>query len=163
MGLLNKAYGTVVTARNLIGQRRIPYLPEERLRELRDRRVRQIVDYAARSVPYYQDLLRSEGLEPARIRTAEDLERLPLVHKRQVRSQPERFISTSRWGRTAVPFLTSGTTGEPVDIYHDRYSLLVNSAFNQRFTQVLRHFLGRQGGFKSLTMVHAPPAAADGG
>jgi phenylacetate-CoA ligase len=154
MGLLNKAYGTVVTARNLIGQRRIPYLPEERLRELRDRRVRQIVDYAARSVPYYQDLLRSEGLEPARIRTAEDLERLPLVHKRQVRSQPERFISTSRWGRTAVPFLTSGTTGEPVDIYHDRYSLLVNSAFNQRFTQVLRHFLGRQGGFKWLTIHH---------
>ncbi len=59
---LNKVYGSGVVCANLRGQRGIPYLSEGELWALRDARLRQIVKYAADTVPYYQNLLRKEGI-----------------------------------------------------------------------------------------------------
>jgi phenylacetate-CoA ligase len=127
-GIFTKAYGSAVIALNMIGQRRIPYVPSEQLRQMRDRRVRQMGLYAAKTVPFYRDLFRREGIDPGEIRTAGDLDRLPLIDKQVVRKQPERFVSNSRWGRAAVPFPTTGSTGAPLTVFHDRYSLLANAA-----------------------------------
>jgi phenylacetate-CoA ligase len=135
--VLRKVYGTAVIARNLIGQERVPYLPEEQLLAMRDRRVRAMVRYAATTVPFYRDFFREAGLDPQGIRCAEDLELLPLIDKETVRAQPERFLSTSGRARNALAFFSSGTTGVPLQVWHDRYSLLANSAFNARIRAVI--------------------------
>jgi phenylacetate-CoA ligase len=126
--LLAKVRSTAAYAKMRMGQSRVPYLPEERLHEMRDKRLQQIVRYAAETVPYYRDLFRAEGINPADIRTVDDLDRLPLIDKQQVAHHPKRFVSTSRWGRTARPAVTSGSTGMPLKVYHDRHSLLLASA-----------------------------------
>jgi phenylacetate-CoA ligase len=137
-----KAYGSAVIARNLVGQRRVPYLPAAQLREMRDKRVRQMVRYAAETVPYYGEFFRSEGINPEEIHGAEDLCWLPLLDKDTVRSQSHLFRSTSSQGRNAVPFPTTGSTGTPLTVHHDRYSLLMHAAWGERERDVLRNVLG---------------------
>jgi len=152
-GLLNKLYGTGLVCANLPGQRDVPYLPEEKLAALRDKRIRQIVKYAAETVPYYQDLLRMEGIDPNGIRTAADLRRIPIVEKSTVRKNPALFISTSKLGKDSVAFTTSGSTGEPSTIHHDQDSLLANIAYGQRERSVLPSLCGSRFGAKEAYIV----------
>jgi len=120
----------------------VPYLSREHLHQMRDRRLRDIVRYATETVPYYRDLFRSEGIDPRDIRTAQDLDRLPLLDKDTVRRNPKLFVSAAKPGQTAVPFVTSGTTGAPLQIFHDRHSMLINTGFNEREKDVVRNLLG---------------------
>ena len=130
--LFRHLYGNAVVLANLKGQRRIPYLPREELKAKRDARLRKIVDYAAKTVPFYRDLFRERKIEPREIRTVEDLDRLPILDKQTIRKDPHLFLSTSRRGRNSLPFVTSGSTGMPLTVYHDQYSLLSNMAFAER-------------------------------
>ena len=129
---LKRAYGSVVVVANVRGQRRVPFLPREKVERRRDAAVRRTVAYAANTVPYYRKLFASEGIDPREIRGAEDLERLPILDRGLVRRQPELFLSDSRRARNCLTFTTTGTTGTPLRISHDRRSLLANIGFGER-------------------------------
>ncbi len=152
--IFNKLYGTAYVAANALRQRRVPYLPEEQLRGLRDRRVRWIVRHAAETVPYYRDLFRERGIDPANIRTAEDLEQLPLIDKDIVRQDPQRFMSASKWARGAVEVHTGGRTGVPITVYHDRHSMLAKVAFDERRREPMRTLLGQSAGRRTLSIAY---------
>lgn len=123
-------------------QRRLPYLPEKQIREVRDARLRETVQYAALTVPFYRDWFRREGVSPQQIRTLADVARLPVVEKEMVRAQPELFRSTSPLGRRAEPFITSGSSGLRATIFHDPRSLLANLAYGERLRAAIAHFTG---------------------
>ncbi|MBC7790312.1 MAG: phenylacetate--CoA ligase family protein [Anaerolineae bacterium] len=127
-----------------IGQRRIPYLSADALGERRDARVRRMVQHAAQYVPHYRDLFRARGIDPARIRTFVDLQQLPLLRKADVRANPNSFRSEAPVARYSIPFLTSGSSGAPLNVYHDPASLLANMAFGLRVRPLLeRHGVNR--------------------
>jgi phenylacetate-CoA ligase len=67
--------------RLLPAQHRIPFLPREKVAALRDARIRDIVRYAAETVPHYRDLFAREGIDPREIRSASELRQLPLIDK----------------------------------------------------------------------------------
>jgi phenylacetate-CoA ligase len=113
-------------------QRRVPSLPREQVERLRDQRVRSIVAYAAKTVPYYRELFPREGIDHREIRSAGDLARLPLLDRELVRKQPQLFLSEARRARDSLAFFTSGSTGTPLRVQHDRRSLLANLAFGER-------------------------------
>jgi len=148
--LLNKFYGNALVFANLRGQSRVPYLPEEKLGELRDARLKEIVKYAAETVPYYRSLFKERGIDPHVIKRVEDLDRLPLLDKDTVCKSPHLFVSTSRNGQKSISFITSGTTGKPLEIYHDPKSLLANIAFGERERDVITRFCGDKYGYKEL-------------
>jgi phenylacetate-CoA ligase len=147
-------YGNIVVLRNLSGQRRIPYLSLEALHELRNIRLRRIVRYAAETVPYYRDLFRTIKIDPSEIRSVEDLEGLPLIDKEMIRKDPLSFVSTTRRGKQAIPFLTSGSTGLPIKICHDRYSLLSNIAFGERERDPISKLCGRRLGYRVVMILY---------
>jgi len=121
-----------VIAANVRGQRRVPFLPRDELESARDERVRQTVLHAAKSVPYYRDWFARSGVDPREIRSADDLDRLPLLDRELVRADPLRFVSEPELSRRPLSFLTTGSTGTPLEIYHDRRSLLLNIPFGER-------------------------------
>jgi len=149
---LSLARGTLAVLRDLPGQRRIPYLPAERVRELRDARVRALVTHAAATVPHYRDLFRREGIDPREIRTAEDLERLPLLDRATVVNDPARLRSEAPSVCGAVAYRTVGTTGEAVEVHHDPRSLLANIAFGERERAVEARFAGRAVRYSTLSI-----------
>lgn len=127
-----KLTGNAIIAVNLRGQRRIPFLSRERIAALRDQRIRSMVAHAARTVPFYRDWFARAGADPREITGAADLDRLPVLDRELVRAEPRRFLSESAAARDTVAFTTSGTTGTPLEVRHDRRSLLANIAFGER-------------------------------
>jgi phenylacetate-CoA ligase len=113
-------------------QRKLPFQSRERIERIRDRRIRGIVRYASRAVPFYRELFRKEGIDWRDIKGEKELIQLPIIDKRLVRCQPELFMSETLASRRALSFMTSGTTGSPMKIFHDRRSLCANIAFGER-------------------------------
>ena len=129
---LNRCYGSGIVAAGLVGQKRLPFLPRQRIERIRDQRIRRVVRYAARKVPYYRDLFAGRGIDPSQIKGAAELDQLPVLDKELVRARPELFMADGSVSRKALSFLTSGTTGVPIEVHHDRRSLLANIAFGER-------------------------------
>lgn len=140
--LWGKLRGSTVIARHLWGQRKTAFLPREQLDRLRDARIRRIVAYAASHVPFYLEWFKSLGVDPRDIGGADSLDRLPLIDKDLVRTRPELFLSRHPSARGAIGFTTSGTTGAPVRIWHDRGSVLANIPYGERERQPVNELCG---------------------
>jgi phenylacetate-CoA ligase len=120
--------GNLIIAAHLRGQKKAPFLPRDRVEASRDERVRRIVRHAMRTVPYYREL----GIDPREIRTAKDLDALPLLEPETVRADPDRFLSRSRRARNSLECRTSGSFGRPLELHHDQRSVLANIAYGER-------------------------------
>jgi phenylacetate-CoA ligase len=153
--LLRRAGGTLAILGELPGQRRIPYAPPERIAELRDRRVRELIAFAIVHVPHYRDL----GLDPREIRAAGDLAKLPLIDKHAIQADPERFRPNTPDRDDVRPFRTAGSTGIPLTIPHDRRSLLANIAWGERERAAEVLLCGQRYSYDVLQITH--PGSAD--
>lgn len=150
-GLLSRGRGTLTILRALPAQRRLPFLPPERIHELRDARAREIVRFAAEHVPYYRDFFRSEGLDPREPRTAADLARLPLLDKRTVLENPARFRSPAVAKGDGLWIHSNGTrTNLRFEVFHDRRSLLETIAHGERDRAVEAAFCGKRVRYSAL-------------
>jgi phenylacetate-CoA ligase len=94
-------------------------------------------------VPYYRELFRKHRLDPRSIRSAADLQRLPLLDKDVFRTDPLRFVAGRGADDRLFKLRTSGSTGSPVEIYHDVRSLLMNLANVEPEKAVLRQVLSQ--------------------
>lgn len=132
MRFFHRIAGNLIVLAHARGQRDAAYQPPERWKAVRDSRIASTVRYAARTVPFYRRAFSDLGIDPRGIRSPEDLARLPLLDKETVRRDPDAFRSRSWRGRTSTPFVTSGSTGAPLCVYHDIVSLLANIAYGER-------------------------------
>lgn len=113
------------------GQKDIPFWTREKLKRVQDKRVRSIVRFAARYVPYYRELFRRSELNPDSFSTVEDLSCLPVITPLQVRKDACQFESKGKKLDT-LKLVSSGTTGVPRWIYHDAAALFQNAAHGER-------------------------------
>jgi phenylacetate-CoA ligase len=82
------------------------------LEELQRHKLRDLIGYAYAHVPYARLRMQQAGVEPAQIHGPEDLARLPLMRKADVRRNREQLRSDIA-GKLAS-FTTGGSTGEPL-------------------------------------------------
>lgn len=92
----------------------------EQIRDDQDRRLRELVQWAAATVPYYQRLFRREGIDPASIRGIADLPRIPMLGKQAVHDHPRDLRSEGVPDRHIIPGHSSGTTGTALKLFHTR-------------------------------------------
>jgi phenylacetate-CoA ligase len=69
------------------------YLPRPALEALQLRRLRAMLAYAERNVPFYRDLWSQAGVSPSSVRTLEDLRRFPVPSRRQIEDDPSSIVS----------------------------------------------------------------------
>jgi len=93
------------------------YWPEERLLQHQNRQVRSVVKYAYDNVPFYHRRLKEAGVDPSEIRTADDLNKLPILAKDDVRKNLEQMISKEFDVARLKRLRTSGSTGKPLHFY----------------------------------------------
>ncbi|MEM7370558.1 MAG: phenylacetate--CoA ligase [Bacteroidota bacterium] len=101
----------------------IETLPLNQLRQLQSERLVQLVDRLYQNVPFYQQLLDQEGIQPGDIRGIEDLHLLPFTRKADLRD-------TYPYGLFATPMedirrihASSGTTGKPTVVGYTKADL----------------------------------------
>ena len=100
------------------------WLSPSQIRELQDEKLRRLVRHAYRSVPYYRARMQELKLRPEDIRGQDDLTKLPLLGKEDVRrhlyfDMLQEGVSHSQ----ILKISTSGSTGEPFVCYADRAQL----------------------------------------
>ena len=109
--------------------------PLAEIEALQGERLREMLALCARGHPYYRRRWAERGIDPAAIRSVQDLERLPLTSKQDLMAEPEAF-------RLDVPGLplqeralweviyTTGSTADPTPVYnttHDYHAYLFQS------------------------------------
>ena len=96
--------------------KKIPQTPREVEKELRtrDRRVQALMKRAF-EIPFYKRRFRQAGVMPEDIRTGEDLAKLPLLTKDDLREWMGKEIGKKKYDGWIVD-TTSGSTGKPLSI-----------------------------------------------
>jgi len=101
----------------LFNQMRWAHADHERLIEYQNRNLRKIVKYAYDNVPFYHQRLKKMGVKPSDISSVEDLCKLPVVRKDEVRRNLNSIISKEFEMSNLKMLLTSGSTGEPLRVF----------------------------------------------
>jgi phenylacetate-CoA ligase len=89
------------------------WLPWERLKERQEQDLRKLIAFVFENIPYYRNCMQSLHLKPQDIKTARDLEKLPVLSRQIIRENWEDFI---RKNISRTPYIrrsTSGSTGAP--------------------------------------------------
>ena len=95
-------------------------LSSDELEDLRERKLRAVIQHAYENVPYYRTLFRSAGLAPQDVRTPEDLQHVPITTKDALRAAGlERVLARGADPASCVVTRSSGSTTKPFESYHD--------------------------------------------
>lgn len=88
---------------------------EKQLKELQQSRLRRLLVYAEKHVPYYQALFAEHHIKAEDIQSLGDLSRLPLLDKAKIRANTESLKSDI--AQSLSRFNTGGSSGEPLIFY----------------------------------------------
>jgi phenylacetate-CoA ligase len=113
--------GEALELRRLLNNRRLS--PAE-LEALRNRKLQAMIRHAYENVPYYRSLFQTVGLLPEEIRNVNDLQRIPITTKDDLRAAGVGRITAKGVDLAACQVVrTSGTTGKPFAIHLTRTDL----------------------------------------
>jgi len=91
----------------------------EKVGEIQRAGLRELVEHAYTTVPYYRRLFAELGLKPGDIDSVDDLQKLPLLERRQLQENLDDFISEAIAKSEVKYFDTSGSTGKPLVFAYD--------------------------------------------
>ena len=147
-----RLFWSAYLAYHLRGQARYPFKPLAAVKRDRDRRVRAMVAYAYRHVPYYRETMDWLGLCPGDFRTADDLARLPLIERDQLQRDQEYFVSTAQPRDRYLKLRSGGSTGAPCTVYHDVPALFQNAAHGERERSMITTLVGKALGYREAVI-----------
>ena len=109
------------------------YLAPAQVRELQEKKLRRLITHAYHHVAYYREKLDAIRLHPSDVRGLDDLSKLPLLSKHDVRENLHfDLLSDNHEKRKILRIKTSGSTGEPFVCYADQHQLEIRWAATQR-------------------------------
>jgi len=97
--------------------RRSAFWEEDRLLKFQEKKLREIVSYAYNSVPFYHKKYESAGIRPDDIRRREDLSKLPILTKDEIKNNLGELTSREFNVEKLRRLSTSGSTGKPTHLY----------------------------------------------
>jgi phenylacetate-CoA ligase len=104
---------------------RLNNLDEEALKKYQDKCLKKIIKYAY-TVPLYHDKYKDAGILPSNIRGIEDIEKLPIISKYDIKNYyPNGIISSKTRKDQLIEIATSGTTGKSLSLYGDMYDAVL--------------------------------------
>lgn len=96
-----------------------PYLPSRVLASWRLRRIRSLVDHAARKVPLYRSLYRDAGYRPGDLRTWADFRALPTLSRDALAEVPlQDRLAEGTDPASCLHSRSSGSSGRSLTVFH---------------------------------------------
>ncbi len=92
---------------------------EEKIKEIQLEKFRKILEYAKRNSKFYEKLYKEHGIYDLKIKDFSDIEKIPIIHKKDLRSNGLESFATDLNNR--IVHTTSGSTGIPVKIAFSPY------------------------------------------
>ena len=91
----------------------------ERIEGYQQTRLNDLLDHAYHNVPYYRRIFEERGLTPADIRSVDELQKLPLLTKDDVRENLEDLKATNYSESDLEYVKTGGSTGKPLEFCYE--------------------------------------------
>jgi len=107
----------------------------EKLNDYTLKKMNYIVKEAYENVPYYNELFRKYGIKYENMKSIEDLQKIPILEKDELRRNPSKFINQKYRNIKLIELHTTGTTGTPLNIYCTKKVRQLNYAFFNNFLQ----------------------------
>ena len=98
-------------------QTEIEKMPRKELEKLQLQRLKKIIKQAGKS-PYYAKVFRANKISPEKIKTLDDLKRIPFTTKEQLREQFPYGLVTVPLEKIIRVHSSSGTTGRATAVFH---------------------------------------------
>lgn len=92
----------------------------QRLAALQQERLANLIRHVYENVPYYRRMMSERGLTPRDIREPADLPKLPVLTKEIIRREGEAMRAKNVPPHHQIRGTTGGSTGEPMQFWHDR-------------------------------------------
>ena len=109
------------------------WLSTEELEALQLQKLQRLLQHAYVHVPFYRDAMRAAGVHPPQTLSLDDIRRLPMLSKDDVRQNLYfSLFADDHRKRQMLKISTSGSTGEPFTTYADRHQLEVRFATTLR-------------------------------
>ncbi len=118
-----------------------------------------MMSHAYARVPFYRETLDRLGLRPEDFRTAEDLARLPILERRDIQRDPERFLASGFRPEDCLELRSSGSSGMPLRVLHDRRAALLTVAHTERYRSVIAGLAGRRRRYRE-TIIMIPKSSS---
>lgn len=117
---------------------------ESDLKEYQNEKLRALIRHAYENVPYYNELFRRLGLKPDDIKNANDLVKLPILTKEDIRENFKRgkIIAQNIPRKELIFSSSSGSTGEPLQYYITKDAGSFSKACGIRGWYWMRYRLG---------------------
>ena len=93
------------------------YWSPKQLEEYQNRQLQRVIRHAYDNVPFYHRILREANLIPADIKTKADLNKLPIIRKKELKQNAPDLLSVGCDFKKLRKVSTSGSTGEPLFLY----------------------------------------------
>ncbi|MFX0195623.1 MAG: phenylacetate--CoA ligase family protein, partial [Candidatus Hodarchaeota archaeon] len=91
----------------------------DKLEKVQLKKLKALIYFSYNHVKFYKKKMRRVGVTPYDIRTIEDLDKIPVTTKSEIRSASlSDILSTPFTPKNTVQIFTSGTTGLPLTIYN---------------------------------------------
>lgn len=100
--------------------RRNQWKKKDELRKIQVKRLKAMLRYAYDCVPYYHKLFNSVGFRPEDLRDEEDIRRIPITTKLDVKENFSEFLVAGADQSRYTSCWTSGSTGIPMNFLVDR-------------------------------------------
>jgi len=136
-------------------------LPGDRQREESFARLRALLAHARDTVPFWADRMRSAGLDPAAMRSPDELGLLPPLTRTEIVAHAQALVSTRYDVSRLVVQRSGGTTSDPLPFFQSRESLMLKNGA----ADALRRRMGWGAGDRSAWLwgaTHDLPREAKG-
>jgi len=111
---------------------RVYNLNSSQMKRYRDKAFKKIIKYAYK-VPLYYNKYKKAGIRPSDIRGINDIIKLPYISKKDLVDEfPDNIIPVGYNKKKAHIICTGGTTGKPVSIYTDFFTMGKPAGINIR-------------------------------
>ncbi|KPK98803.1 MAG: hypothetical protein AMJ95_02350 [Omnitrophica WOR_2 bacterium SM23_72] len=108
------------------------YFSRWQLERYQTERLKLLLNYAYKNVPYYRDIFVKNNLVPEDINSLKDLRKLPFLTREDIIKNIDKLISSKIDKKFLFSVRTSGSTGIPVQFYRDIRYEYINYAFYRR-------------------------------
>lgn len=95
------------------------YWDEDKINEYQLIKLKNIIDYSSKNVPYYEQLFKRIKINSDDIKSLEDINKIPILTKEIVQKESTNMVSRLINSKVVKKGKTGGTTGVPTILYKD--------------------------------------------
>lgn len=109
---------------------KMQFFSAEEIKYYQNNKLSRMITHCYQNVPYYSKMMKTLKLTPDDIRSTDDLHKLPILSKKDVRRHATELKNANASKLTSG--FTSGTSGSPLQLYYDNNIKLIKNVVDWR-------------------------------